>query len=434
MNEKHVLILGAGIAGITCAKTLQDHGYQVTVLEARQRIGGRLWNINGIDIGAGWLHNVKDNPLHIFCKQHLISTEFVDGDSTYIGGWKNLVLESTSSQKYSLKLWDKSIYSWQLIINMIKVLIDGYYQREADISLITVVVNICKFLGIDKIYYPYILWHANALIRDDWGAELARVSTKNFSKILNKYNVGDAIVSNGMGDIIEKLAFKLKILANTVVYRIEWSLKKPRVYTNQGIFAADKIVVTFPLGVLKRDAKLFFPALPTQKTISIQNLGYGSLTKIILLYKHVYWDKDQYTFALMPDYPDFGTPTQVVSLWKYNKIPALVIHIGGNIGRIIEGFNSSQTLNWCNSILSKRFKLPANPVMLYKSKWSKDPFSNGCYTFLPVGAKIDDIKQLAAPLNQNLFFAGEATSEDWATAHGAYLSGIREAYRIINDQ
>src|SRR4051794_8603226 len=89
---KRVLVLGAGIAGLAAARALMQLGYEVTVLEARDRIGGRCWTVNGVDLGAQWIHSTEGNPVSMLARELGLSTLFVGGDSTYLGGWDELQL------------------------------------------------------------------------------------------------------------------------------------------------------------------------------------------------------------------------------------------------------------------------------------------------------------------------------------------------------
>src|SRR5580765_3165506 len=87
-----VLVLGAGIAGLAAARELSQLGYAVTVLEARDRIGGRCWTADGVDLGAHWIHSTEGNPITSLARELGLPTLFVGGDSTYTGGWDALAL------------------------------------------------------------------------------------------------------------------------------------------------------------------------------------------------------------------------------------------------------------------------------------------------------------------------------------------------------
>src|SRR5437762_11935991 len=89
---ERILVLGAGIAGLAAARALSQLGYEVTILEARDRIGGRCWTVDDVDLGAQWIHSTEGNPVSTLARELGLSTLFVGGDSTYLGGWDELQL------------------------------------------------------------------------------------------------------------------------------------------------------------------------------------------------------------------------------------------------------------------------------------------------------------------------------------------------------
>ena len=89
---RRVAVVGAGLAGLIAARTLADHDVEVVVIEARDRIGGRCWTQNGVDLGAHWIHGTEGNPITNLARQLAVPTLFVGGDSSYSGGWDHLVV------------------------------------------------------------------------------------------------------------------------------------------------------------------------------------------------------------------------------------------------------------------------------------------------------------------------------------------------------
>src|SRR5689334_14767374 len=89
---KPVIVIGAGLAGLTAARAIADAGRAVVVLEARNRIGGRVWTEDGVDLGAHWIHGTEGNPLTNLARELGVPTVFVGGDSSYTGGWEHLDL------------------------------------------------------------------------------------------------------------------------------------------------------------------------------------------------------------------------------------------------------------------------------------------------------------------------------------------------------
>ena len=96
-----VIVIGAGIAGLAAARALREHHVDVSVVEARDRVGGRVWTNGGIDLGAHWIHGTEGNPVTTFAHEHGLQTLYVGGDSTYTGGWHPILLFGADGRSLS---------------------------------------------------------------------------------------------------------------------------------------------------------------------------------------------------------------------------------------------------------------------------------------------------------------------------------------------
>jgi CRP-like cAMP-binding protein len=204
-----------------------------------------------------------------------------------------------------------------------------------------------------------------------------------------------------------------------------------RVTTDRGVFEADKVLVTLPLGVLKAGAVDFVPPLPEAKRSAIARLGFGTLNKIALHYAEPFWPRDQYVFGYLCRDTD-RYPTVVISMWKSHGKPILVMLLGASLGREAETWSEQDVSAYATEIVHDIFgeDVPA-PLGVSRTTWSSDPYSLGSYTCIGVGSSAKDVATLAEPVGGALFFAGEGTNPyHWGCVHSAYESGLREAARI----
>jgi predicted NAD/FAD-dependent oxidoreductase len=241
------------------------------------------------------------------------------------------------------------------------------------------------------------------------------------------------VFAHGLQSVAERLARDLDVRLGAVVERIEHGPGGVRVHTARGAFAADAAVVTLPLGVLKAGAVEFDPPLPERKRQAIARLGMGALTKVALTFAEPFWPPEQYVFGYVSGRVD-EHPTTVVNMWKSHRVPALVLHIGGDRGREIERWPERRAREWALGVLGELFGEVPEPRSVVTTRWDADPFSRGAYSYVAVGATPEDIEALAEPVGERLLFAGEATVRThWACAHSAYVSGLREAARLTGD-
>lgn len=433
-QREKIIIIGAGLAGLSAARALQSAGYDVTVLEARDRVGGRVHTRDGLDLGAHWIHGTEGNPLTNLARELGLATVFSGGDSSYTGGWEHIQLRRGGKPVTAEEKEASILFMDDVRDELEEIRRDYAIRNQQDISLAEAVDQLLSAREIPEPLRAHAAWHLTLMAREDWASGAERLSLRWWDDGYEVYGYGDSVFVDGATALTDALAENLDIRLEHVVRRIRHNDDGVVVETNQGPFPGDRVIVTLPLGVLKAGRVQFDPPLPAGKVAAVQKLGTGNLAKVILEYREPFWPKQQYVFGNIDDQID-AMPTTVVNLYKTHQRPVLVLLAGGALGLAIESWTADRVAAWAREVIAGLFghHVPA-PVRTRVTDWSRDPFSLGSYTYLAVGATPADIEALAAPVGARLYFAGEATVRThWACMHSAYVSGLREAARISGD-
>ena len=438
-----VLVIGAGISGLAAAKTLKNAGYHVTILEASDRYGGRIKTVDmdgyKADFGASWIHGIIGNPLYSLANENGIVTKPTYYNPSYLFDVDGE--EITSAE-------------WQTIENLLEQLVNLAYENP-DVSLQYLLDLMEPGLNLTekmkRTFYGGVRSEIEIPYAVDAGDISARALTTNDS-----FPGREVIFVNGMGTLTDILAQGLKIEFNTFVTKISYADNKVYVYTknpsdiepkrsckachsgtnastlqHDNVFSADKIVVALPLGILKNENIIFEPALPTEKTAAINSLGIGTMDKVFLKFDNNFWHKDGYFFQyLKQDHSDIIEFFSPAPTGAENIIVAV---LAGRQARSIEIMDETDVINMVMNDLKGMYgvNIP-QPVAMQKTAWHTNPFALGAYPHLKPGSDLSVCDVIAKPLNNKVFFAGDATSKKYmSTAHGAYISGVDASNLII---
>ena len=420
-----VIVIGAGISGIISAFDLTQKGLNVIILEGRNRIGGRIWTDKSlnlpIDLGASWIHGKKANPITKLAKNFDIKTLSFDYEDSLIYNWDGKKVDEDDANYY------EDLF-YQLYKEIESLRRERNFQNQDDISLQQAINKILEGENLDKEETKILDFLLNTYIEHEYAGALDKLSLYYWDQ--SKYFKGeDLIFPQGYEQIIQPLAQNLNIKLNHIVEKIDWN-DNIKITTNQGIFESKYAIITLPLGVLKSGDVKFTPSLPDIKQKAINNLGMGVLNKVILKFSEVFWDNIQVLNYISENKGEWG---EFINFDIINQQPILLGFNGGKYAIEIEKYSDDQIVKKVMKILTNIYGNISNPIDIIITRWYQDKFSYGSYSYLKVGATPTDYENLAQPLDNKLFFAGEATSKDYpATIHGAFLSGKRVVNEIVN--
>lgn len=416
LSDKTIIVIGAGISGLAAAKKLKEKGANVIVLEAQDKVGGRLRTNRSLglafDEGASWIHGVNGNPITTLAQEAGMTTfETIDdqADTCYdIGG----VLRSATSYDTA----ETQLYG----------ILDTMMNRGANNQSFETVFNtLYPRLATDRLW-KFLL---STYVTFDTG-DLNNLSSTLYNEG-KEFSGAEKIATNGYDTIPNYLANGLNIQLNQRVSKIDYSNPKIKVTHNGSESEADYLLITVPLGVLKANTIQFTPSLPMAKQTAIQKIGMNCVNKFLLTWNTAFWDNSQYIVYTPESKDKFN---YFVNINKYNpSANALMTFAYGAYARQTETMTDAQMVNEIMSHLKDIYgnSIP-NPTNMIRTKWQSNENTFGAYSYTAVGTEMQHYNDLAETINNKLFFAGEHTNIDYfSTAHGAYLSGIRESNKII---
>ncbi len=424
-DKQQIIVIGAGIAGITAAKKLQAQGYRVIILEGRDRIGGRIWTDNSLgvplDLGAAWIHTVDGNPITRLVKQFGIQTVISDLKSQWSYKGVNQLLSDDDEM-----VINKAFQLFMDRVNKLK----NEAPSSQQITLADIAQQIIESEEITGITLKGFRATLASAIESEVGDNLANLGLKGFDED-SKFNGEDVVFPKGYTQLVQALSTDLDIRTQHLVQKIAYDDTGVQLTTDRGVFHGSRVIVTVPLGVLKRGSIKFSPELPEMKLAAIQQLGMGALNKLVLKFPKQFWSSEPHALA----YINGNIPDRYVEFYnwqKYIQEPILVALVSGNFSRSLSQMSKSEaTQNMMSELQAMFGKDIPLPTATLLTQWHNDPFAYGSYSTFSINGNIQDCDRLAEPIGDRLFFAGEATYGKYiGTVHGALLSGEREANRI----
>ncbi|XP_041865576.1 peroxisomal N(1)-acetyl-spermine/spermidine oxidase-like [Melanotaenia boesemani] len=483
LNAK-IVIVGCGISGIAAAQRLVKAGFHhVRILEATSRSGGRVktgrLGNNLVEIGANWIHGPsEENPVFCLARQYgLLEPEALTPESQAmdIGGHPPWIPSVFSSSGRKLSTEDISP-ALGMVVELLSESSEFQNQNGEP----------CASVG------DFMRTEVKKRAADKWkdmdaatrSLQLCVISNMlkleccvNGAHSMDEVGLGafgqyktlpglDCTFPGGYEGLIKKLMLELPdglVTYNQPVRCVHWHNAKKGdtsvlVECDDGErIIADHIIVTFPLGYLKKHhSTLFHPPLPLHKLHSIQRLGFGTNNKIFVEFNAPWWDADCEVIHLVWEDEDemVDQVPDIQRSWIKKLFGFTVLKPTERYGHVLCGWIAGHESEYMETLSEQEVtqaitqlicRFTGNPTIsprrVLRSQWFHDPWTCGSYTHLGRGCSEQDLDNMMEPLPPKgsqsqplqVLFAGEATHPCYfSTVHGALLTGWREADRLIS--
>lgn len=431
-TDADVIVIGAGMAGLTAARTLAERGVKVLVVEARDRVAGRVFTERAgrdiIELGAEFIHGraielwtlieeagvspvERDGAMLREERPGKLAED--DGDDAMFEPLKDL--EDFEGEDVSFAAWLRTSDVPKEDRGMLMGYVEGF--NAADARKIGV-----RGLGVQQKAEEDIdgerTWH----VREGYG---------RLPEFLAK-----AVVKAG-GEI--RLGCEVKSLT--------WSAGSVELKTSQGALRAGMCVVTLPLGVLQQVNRRGGVRM-TPKPAAIaqaRRMAMGRVVRFTLRFRRRWWEKSVAAKEdALKQLSFLFTMKRVPSVWWTARLetepqPTLTAWIGGPRSKALEGKSSDELAEDACIALAEVFGMEESVVRgallsTHFHDWNGDPLSLGAYSYVPAGAA-DASAEMTKPQAHTLFFAGEHTdvTGHWGTVHAAIRSGLRAARQVLGE-
>jgi monoamine oxidase len=427
-TESDVIIIGGGVAGLAAAAELARKNFRVVLLEARERLGGRIFTTRpkgwgrAIELGAEFIHE-GNPPLWRIVRQHRLRTRGMQRRHWLYEDGKLVRMDDLAEriERVTSRIDEKRVGTRSFA---------DFLQKERG-----------KISEEDATVAAGFIEGFEAAPMREMSARAVAGTTLDDEKQFQLPGGYDGVV-NALADSARRAGVNLRL--NAIVRAIEWRRGAVTVRTGRKAFTAKAAIVTLPLGVLqrrgaRRGAVRFEPVLREKQKV-LATMGVGHVIRLVVRFDARKWRRIGSTRLPVKKTGGFGfihSRIPGVPVWWSLYDDAIVTGwAGGPAALALEGCSRrgifEQALGSLAHLLgTSKTALRAAVIDWQTHNWSQDPFSGGAYSFTAAGHD-DAAARLREPVQHTLFFAGEAMAEgeETGTVHGALSSGLRAAHEV----
>lgn len=428
MENADVVVVGAGVAGLTAARLLEIAGRRCVLVEARDRIGGRVSTDRSdgrvSDLGASWIHGITDSPVAAAAAAFGLRTvEFTVGG--YQPDSRPIAHYGPAGDRLSDEEARRYVDDIHAVDTALLSTIDasGPADSYRDVTEAALAVQ-----GWDAARTQRVREYLEHRAEEQYGAWIDDLAAHGLDD--DAIDGDEVVFPDGYDALPAHLAEGLDIRLSTPATRVEWSPDGVLITTAHGAFSAGHAIVTVPVGVLQSSDLVFSPALPQAHAAALSRLAMNRFEKVFLRFPERFWEPDVY--AIRQQGPEGRWWHSWYDLTRLDGEPTLLTFAAGPAAEETADWDDERLVASVLAQLRRLYgdRVPA-PTAVHRTAWQHDPWSRGSYAFMRPGSTTADHDDLAVPIGDRLHLAGEATwTDDPATVTAALLSGHRAAERV----
>jgi|HigsolmetaAR201D_1030396.scaffolds.fasta_scaffold18093_2 Monoamine oxidase len=405
-----VLVIGAGISGLVAARVLKSAGLRVLVLEARDRVGGRIFSASApgipeaIELGAEFIHG-KPSELMRLLDAAGLEVQAFQGESWCVtrGDWRRC----------------------ELVVNLADLI--GSVTRDQTAA------DFLATLPVDDRTRSQITDYVEGFnAADSQELSLMALAVQESPERESQIPFTGRL-SSGYSALVKWIADSgaIDIRQNVDVRRIDWKPGQATARWNGGEMAAARVIITVPVSVLQAGDGLILSPEPPGYREALWALRMGSAVRVVFHFKEAFWKQNAEQLGFLHA-EDEDLPT-----W-WTGVPFDSFRLTGWAGgpraaRLLER-GEQAVIEAAVGTLSRVFRRDDVQDLIdayYFHNWQSDPYSRGAYSYVAAGG-LDEAERLTEPVASTIYFAGEHTARgEWGTVHGAIASGLRAAGQIL---